>query len=301
MSSLTVPQQTPTGLPLPGRPAPASAPPPGDPGRRWRWVGRAARRIADLWLLLLLLLLWEVVARADPTLFFPPLSAVLSRSVELFLVAEPGQLLLSDLLWSNASASLSRFLRGWGAAIVLGVAFGVLLGRVRLANRMYGPIVRFFMSLPKVALLPIAVQIFGVTDSMNIFLIFIGTIWIITINTCDGIRNVDEAWLRSARSLRLRRIDLYRRVLLPAASPQILAGIRVSLGTALILMVVSELYATTSGVGYQIVYTERTFSYVDMWAWFLVVGVIGIILNRLFVFVEARLLRWERRAGLGEL
>ncbi|WP_181780812.1 ABC transporter permease [Pseudonocardia pini] len=281
----------PTGGPAAGGPGPARPP-------RWR---RALTTLADGWLLLALLVVWEVWARADPSLFFPPLTKVLGEFGSVYLTSDPSTLFLSAGFWDNAGVSLARFLQGWLGAIVVGVAAGLALGRSRVLSRMYDPIVRFFMSMPKVALLPVAVQIFGVTDAMNVFLIFLGTVWIILVNTADGIAGVDESWVRSGRSLRLSRFALFTRVLLPAAAPRILAGIRVSVGTALILMIVSELYATTSGLGYQIVYAERTFAYLEMWAGLVLVALIGIALNGAMSAVERRLLRWERRTGLADL
>jgi ABC-type nitrate/sulfonate/bicarbonate transport system permease component len=269
--------------------------------RRGSRLRRGVGAIADGWLLAALLIGWEIWARTSPTLFFPPLSRVLEEFGELWFSSDPGSLFLSAEFWENAGVSLGRFLQGWLAAIVVGIAAGLALGRSRVLNRMYSPIVRFFLSTPKVALLPVAVQIFGVTDAMNIFLIFLGTVWIVLVNTADGIAGVDPSWVRSARSMRLSRGALFVRVLLPAASPRILAGIRVSVGTALILMIVSELYATTSGLGYQIVYAERTFAYLTMWAGLVLVAVIGIVLNAAMSTLERRLLRWDRRSGLSDL
>lgn len=291
MSSPTVSAQAATPAPASGNPGPAR------PTR----LRRAMSMLSDGWLLLGLLVLWEVWARVEPTLFFPPLSRVLGTFARVYLTSDPSTLFLSAGFWDNAGVSLSRFLQGWVGAIVVGVLAGLALGRSRVLSRMYDPIVRFCMSMPKVALLPVAVQLFGVTDAMNVFLIFLGTLWIILVNTADGIAGVDPSWVRSGRSLHLSRFTLFTRVLLPAAAPRIMAGIRVSVGTALILMIVSELYATTSGLGYQIVYAERTFAYLQMWAGLLLVALLGIALNAAMSALEHRMLRWNRRTGLGDL
>ncbi|WP_283138323.1 ABC transporter permease [Rhizohabitans arisaemae] len=265
-------------------------------------MGRAAARVAGAgWLVALLLAAWEVYARIWPSVFFPPLSEVLGNFSRMWLSADASSLFTSDLLREQAGTSLGRFAMGWLLAVVVGVTLGMLLGRSPVASRMYNPTVRFFTAVPNTMLLPIAVQIFGITSRMNVFLIFLGTVWVIIINTADGVAGVDEMWLRSARSLRLSRWTLYRSVVIPAAMPRIMTGLRVSLGIGLILMIISELYATTVGLGFQIVVAEKSFLYVDMWSAFVLVGLIGIVLNSIFTLVERRVLRWQRRSSLSDL
>ncbi|MFG1891130.1 ABC transporter permease [Micromonospora sp. NPDC049051] len=268
-------------------------------------VRRALRRmsasIANVWLIAIVPLLWEAVARTSPTRYFPPLSEVMAEFKVMWLSSDWQRLFLSDLFYDTVVPSMSRLARGWGLAVVVGIVCGFIIGRSRLTARMFHPVIRFWMATPKVVLLPIAVQIFGIADSMNIFLIFFGTVWLILINTADGVAGVDAAWLRSARSMQLSRPTLYRRVLLPAASPQIFTGLRVSIGIGLILVIVSELYATTEGLGYQIAIFQSTFEYVRMWSAFLLIALIGILLNMAFTALERRAVRWQRRTGLGGL
>lgn len=272
------------------------------PQRRWRTrVQAMTRGVSTIWLLLLIFAIWEIYARINPSIHFPPISKIFDNFRTVWLSSDPSQLFLSDLFIEQAGTSLGRFARGWALAIVLGVSAGVLLGASPTLAKMYNPIVRFFASIPSTLLLPIAVQLFGIADNMNVFLICLGSVWVIVINTCDGVAGVDRMWIRSARSLQLGKVTLYRRVIIPAAMPQIMAGLRVSLGISLILMVIAELYATTVGLGHQIVIAQTSFRYLDMWSAFVVVGVIGISLNALFSVIERRVLRWQRRAGLGAL
>ncbi len=261
---------------------------------------RAGLGIGSLWLLIVLLVLWELVGQASDSLFFPPISEVADRFVEMWITSNPSDAFLSELFWSEAMTSLSRFAQGWAAAVVVGIVCGVLLGSSQVLNRMYSPSVRFFAAIPNTMLLPIAVQIFGVGDNMNVFLIFLGSVWVVMINTCDGVAGVDPMWISSARSLRMSTPARYRLVILPAASPQIFAGLRVSLGIALILMVISEMYATTAGLGHQIIVAQSGFRYLDMWSAFVLIGLIGIVLNLLFGLVEKRLLRWQQGVTKGE-
>lgn len=264
-------------------------------------TGGVVRLLQTTWLLVVLLGCWELAARAGGSVFLPPPTAIAGNLRERWLSDDVSHLFTSPLLREQAGASLSRFALGWTLAITLGVLAGVLLGASHRAAAMYNPIVRFFASIPNTVLLPIAVQVFGVADRMNVFLICLGSIWVIIINTSDGVAGVDRMWLRSAASLRLGWWTRYRCVVLPAAMPQIMTGLRVSLGIALILMVIAELYATTIGLGHQVVVAQSNFRYVDMWSAFAVIGIVGVALNTAFGLLERRVLRWQRRAGLVDL
>lgn len=264
-------------------------------------IRNISRGVSTVWLLALIFVIWEIYARAVPSIHFPPISKIFENFTTVWLSSDPRQLFLSDLFIEQAGRSLSRFAGGWALAIVIGISLGVLLGASSTLAKMYNPTVRFFASIPSTLLLPIAVQLFGIADNMNVFLICLGSVWVVMINTCDGVAGVDRMWIRSAQSLQLGKLTLYRKVIIPAAMPQIMAGLRVSLGIALILMVIAELYATTVGLGHQIVIAQTSFRYLDMWSAFVVVGVIGISLNALFSVIERRVLRWQRRAGLSAL
>lgn len=259
------------------------------------------RPIGTVWLLLLILVAWEIFARLSPTIFFPPLSDVVVQFRNDWLTKDPTSLFLSQQFWDSVPVSLGRLAGGWLLAAVVGILFGAVLGRSPLMSAMYQPIVRFFMAVPNAALLPIAFQIFGAHSSMNIFLIFAGTVWLVIINTADGMSGVDPQWVRSARSLHLSKFALYRQVLLPAASPSIMAGLRVSLSIGLILMIVSELYATTSGLGFDVMLYQQSFRYHQMWSSFVLIALIGVVLNMGMNVIEKRMLRWQRRSGLGDL
>lgn len=263
---------------------------------------RALRSLlGSVWLLAAILVAWEVAAGSSTSIFFPPPSGIAEQFRTDWLGGDASRLFLSDLFWEAVPVSLGRLAAGWAIAAVVGVVIGVALGRSTVLARMYSPLVRVFLALPNAALLPVAFMIFGATNWMNIFLIAFGVMWVVVVNTADGVAGVDEQWLRSARSLHLGRVAFYRRVLLPAASPAILTGLRVSVGLALILMIISELYATTAGLGFEVMLAQQTFRYRSMWAAFVVIALIGVVLNAAMSLLEKRLLRWHRRTGLAEL
>lgn len=279
----------------PGSPARRGSPGQGSPvGRALGLTGRGLVRFAtSIWLLVLLLLLWEWRATTSESLFFPPVSKILSTVHEQFFSGSASQLFLTDEFHDNVWPSLTRAGKGWLFAVVAGVGIGIVIGVWRNASLAVSPLVRFGMSIPATVLLPLAVVIFGVTDSMNVFLIAFGSVWVILVNTMDGVRNIDETTMTTARSLRLSRRRTFFSVLLPGASPQIFSGLRVSIGITLILMVVSELFAATSGIGYYIVYAQRTFNYPRVWAGVFLLAAIGILINIVYAVIERRLLRWH--------
>jgi ABC-type nitrate/sulfonate/bicarbonate transport system permease component len=122
----------------------------------------------------------------------------------------------------------------------------------------------------------------------------VGCIWPILLNTIDGVRGVDPTMLEMSRSYGLTRARQWSRVLLPAALPQIFSGLRAALSIALILMVISEMIASTNGIGYFVLDAQRTFAIPEMWSGIILLGVLGYALNALLMLVERRILRWHR-------
>jgi ABC-type nitrate/sulfonate/bicarbonate transport system permease component len=256
-------------------------------------LGVGARVAGRLWLVALVLALWEIWTRWRPSLFIPPVSSIAGRFVGVWLSGEPERLFFSRTFIDNVLPSLTRLGTGWSIAAVTGVAAGLLLGRRWPLDAMCQPVIRFGMSMPSAVMLPLALVVLGVNDGMNVLVIAYGSLWPILVNTIDGVQRVDPMALLTARSLRLRTRDVFLRVLLPGASPQILAGLRVSLGIAVILMVTSELYAATGGIGYQIILAQRRLSFVTMWAGILLASLLGVTLNVGFGLLERRLTRWR--------
>lgn len=245
---------------------------------------------------------WEAWTRTHKSVFFPPFSEIFRQMVHLWFSGPVSHLLVTTAFTTDVGTSMRRLLEGWGLSVVIGVGFGVVLGLYRPIAEFCAPVMRFSMSVPATALLPVAVVLFGITDQMNTLLITFGTVWTVLVHTIDGVRGLDTNMMLTARSLRLSRARYFFRVVLPAASPRIFAGLRVSLGIGLILMVVSELFAATSGIGYFLVYSQKTFAYLNMWAAILLIGILGIVLNGLLTLVEHSVMRWHiaRSRHVGE-
>jgi ABC-type nitrate/sulfonate/bicarbonate transport system permease component len=233
-----------------------------------------------------LLALWSA---NQESYYFPPLSRVLSSFGDAWLFARVG----SDVL-----PSLARIGAGLAIAVVAGVALGMVLGRSRRARLAATPIVEFVRAVPPPALLPFAIVAFGVGSGMKVFIIALGCVWPILLNTIDGAAGVDPTLEETSRAYGVSRRDHVLLVVLPAAGPQIFAGIRAAVSLALILMVVSEMVASTNGIGYFVLESQRSFAIADMWAGVLLLGILGYALNGATVVIERRVLRWHRgRSG----
>lgn len=198
--------------------------------------------------------------------------------------------------------SVSRLAAGYGLAVVVGVAAGIALGLSRRARLTAEPVVEFLRALPAPALIPFALLLFGTGTSSKVFIIALGTVWPILLNTIDGVRGLESQQLDMARSYRIPSRSVLLHIILPAASPRIFAGMRTSLSIGIILMVISEMVASDNGLGYFILESQRGFEIAEMWTGIVVIGLLGFTLNWLFLRVEARVLFWHRgaRGLLGE-
>lgn len=236
------------------------------------------------WLPVAIIVTWWIASADSTSLYFPPLSEILSTVASDWF----GPLFLQHLV-----PSIGKFVAGFLIAITLGVIIGLLIGLSPLARAIADPLVQFLRSLPPPTILPIGILLFGIGPSMNIFVIVFGAIWATLLNTADGVRGVDLQVRDTAKSFRLTRFQRIRYVVLPAAGPQIFAGMRTSLQISIILIVVSEMVGATSGIGYSVLKSQQTFKIVDTWAATIVLGILGYLATLLFLQVERRVLAWQ--------
>jgi len=243
-----------------------------------RWSGLA--------LIGLLLAGWEALARSGvlATVAFPPFSRV---SEALWGLVASGQ--IAGLLLP----SLERLVIGYVIGLVLGVAFGVLMGYFRAAHALLEPITEVLRPIPSPAYVPIAILFLGLGNEMKIFTIAFSCFFPILLNTYSGVRSVDVIQINTARTFGKSAGATLRKVILPAALPQIFTGMRISLAIALIMVVISEMVASVDGIGYFILNAQRSFRVPDMYAGVITLGLLGYALNALFVRVERRVLRWH--------
>jgi ABC-type nitrate/sulfonate/bicarbonate transport system permease component len=249
------------------------------------------KRLRDLLLQLvvpaLLLLGWGLWSARAENFFFPPLIDILASFRDNWLFARVA---------SDVVPSLERMLAGYSLAVVGGVCIGLLIGSFRPVRWAAGPPVEFLRAIPPPVLIPFAILLFGIGPQFKVFVIAAGCVWPVLLNAIDGVRGIDPTLRETARVYRIRTLQRLLSVVLPAASPRIFAGMRTALSLALILMVISEMEASTNGIGFFILQSQRSFAIPDMWSGMLLLGLIGFAFNAGFVEVERRVLRWHRGA-----
>jgi len=243
-----------------------------------------------------LVIVWEYATRKAGSIFFPPPTKILHAAATLWLSGPPQRLFLSDSVFQDVIPSLLRLLGGWVLAVLIGVPLGILIGRSRNLSDLVNPALQFLRAIPGPALIPIFIILLGTESTMRVTLIAFGSVWPILLNTIEGTRTVDPVQLDTVQAFRIPRHARLWRVVLPAALPKIFAGMRVSLALAVILMVVSELVASTSGIGYRIQNAQIMFLLTDMWCGIVLLALIGYVLNWLFLKFEKRVLGWHRGA-----
>ncbi|MCP3804161.1 ABC transporter permease [Allokutzneria sp. A3M-2-11 16] len=263
---------------------------------------RRLRSAASGWIVLLVLVvLWETATRIAGSLYFPPPSQIAETARQMWFSGPVSSLFLTDVVFEDLFASVARMLGGWAIAGVLGVALGVLLGRSATAMDYCGPIISFLRAIPPPTLVPVFLALFTLGTPMQLATIVFGTIWPILLNSVDGARSVDETKTETARAFRVSTVDWIFGVVLPAASPKIFAGLRISLSLSLVLMVISELVGSTEGIGYRLLYSQRQYDFPAMWASIVLLGVLGFLFNTGLSAIERRVLAWQpahRQAAL---
>lgn len=223
----------------------------------------------------------------------------LTRDTNSFWVPRPGQLAetLAEVwfgprFFRDVIPSLIRLVVGLLAAIVIGIALGFVIGSSRILRRLFEPVLELFRAIPPPILVPILMLLVGVNDLMKILVIVSGCVWPILLNTIEGVRSIDEVLDETTQVYGIHGGSRVMMLILPAASPFYIAGIRQALSIGLILMVISEMFASSSGLGFTIVAFQRSFAVPEMWSGIVLLGLIGVVLAALFALAEKRVLRW---------
>ena len=232
----------------------------------------------------LFLLMWDLGVRISGSDLFPKPHEVARGIVEL---AQKG------LLLKYIVASLFRVTWGFTLAVLVGVPLGLVLGWFRPAFLALNPMIQVLRPISPIAWIPVAILWFGVDDRAPIFLIFLASVFPITVSAMAAVMNMQQVYLRAAQNFGLRGLPLFRRVILPAALPQIITGIRIALGVAWLVVVAAEMIAVNSGLGYLIIDARNAGKRYDLVvAGMVMIGLIGLVLDvlvrRLEQFDEVR-------------
>ncbi len=233
------------------------------------------------------LALWEALSQAgmlDPRLFSRP----------SLILAAASQQLASGALARNIGASLGETAAGFALAILVGVPLGVAMGSWRRVDYVLEPYVIGLYSAPIVALYPLLIIWFGLGFSAMLVLVLLFAVFPIVVNTSLGVRLADSVLIRTGRSFGATRFEILTKIVLPAALPSILVGLRLAVGRALIGVVVAELFIGTAGLGYAIGVAAGTLRTADVFVGIFVLGIVGSGLTALVGGVERRLIRKVR-------
>jgi len=239
---------------------------------------------------LVLLGFWEIAARSgivDARLFTPP-TQIVARGAEMIATGE---------LWGHVAATTLRLLAGYVIGSALGVLAGLLMGVSRPVRAALGPTFTALYALPKIAILPLLLLIFGLTETPKVLAVVISVFFVVQINTLAGIVQIDGRILEAARAYKATGWRLFRYILLPGATPAIMTGLRVSAGMSVIVITAVEFVASNDGLGYLIWNSWQLFQPKDMYVGLITVSLIGALMTGLIILLERVLLPWQHSTG----
>jgi ABC-type nitrate/sulfonate/bicarbonate transport system permease component len=230
-----------------------------------------------------LVTLWWFASAGSTDFYFPPLQKILAVFPDTWF----GPRMVDDVL-----PSLTRLAIGYLAALLIGIGLGMLIGTNRTLRAVVEPVLEFLRAIPPPVLVPILMLLTGIGDTMKILVIISGCVWPILLNTVEGVRAVDQVLTDTCRSYRIRGPLRLWQLTIRSASPQIIAGARQALSIGVILMVISEMFAASSGIGFTVIQFKDGFRLPQMWTGVILLGLLGVLLAFLFTLAERRILGW---------
>ena len=233
-----------------------------------------------------LLLVWELVARAGVVnpYVFPPVSAIVIQWASLFG---------NGSIFAPLGATVWRALAGLGAAVIIGAPLGMLMGRARWAQWFFEPLFSFFFPLPKIALIPLYVHLFGLFSFSKVMLIFTDCIFPIVIFTYHGARGVSPIYPWSAQARGTSHLRMFWRVVFPLSLASLYDGIQVAVVAAVLVAVVSEMIAGGGGLGYAMMLAFRYGDVRSAFAFLVTISLVGFFLYKVVQVLRERLLFWH--------
>jgi NitT/TauT family transport system permease protein len=235
------------------------------------------------------------ILRAADRLFFEGGIQAVFGAVAAGNLGAAWQAIAKGSIWKDIWVSTQELAAGWALAIAVGIPFGLALGWFRRLNYVFDPFISALYATPSVALLPLFIIWFGIGMNSKIAVIFMSSIFYILMYARVGVTTVDANLLKAARSFGANDFQLLRTLVLPSAVPYLMTGLRLSLGRALIGVVVGEMYAATAGVGYLITVAGATFQTDRVFVGVLLITFAGVTLTALLQRIEERFSTWRPR------
>ena len=268
---------------------------PGDPWRRTSTALQYAIFPAAI------LLLWQIFSEIGfvRRSVLPPPSEVLSVWYDLVTGSTDVAGRYSGTWLDHAWASTWRVFAGFGWGVALGTFVGLLIGLSKVMERVLDPTVQVLRNIPVTAWVPLSLVFFGIGNAPAMFLIGLGAFFPAAINSTHGVRQINVTLIKAAKMMGANESELLSRVILPAALPSILTGVRLSMGIAWVLVVVAEILAVRSGLGYLLNDAYLFYRNDVVIAAMLSIGVLGFLSDRLVVLVRDILLTWNKRETFG--
>lgn len=237
--------------------------------------------------LVVLLGLWEILEHSGTSTFFPPPSQWFTQTWQL----THGGALVDALL-----ATLETFAISLVIATALGTVLGLLIGRIRLAERLLGPLLEYFRFLPGVALVPLAVLIVGYTESMKLYVVVFGALWPVLLQVRQSAKAMEAVLADVAATLRMGRFAAFRKIYLPSIVPGMLLGLKIAAPLTLVLVLVVEISTQVSGLGKLMETAQQNFQSAQVYGLVIVVGVVALVINTVVTIAEGYLLRYRPKA-----
>ena len=227
--------------------------------------------LSPLLVLTLLVAVWWLAIVESESVIFPTPWQVVTGTLEL---------VQQGTLWAHIGSSLFRVGTGFLLAVAVGVPLGLWMGWVKGAFTMLNPLVQILRPISPIAWIPLAILWFGVGDVSPIFLIFLSSVFPMTVQTINGVHTIERQYLRAAENFGVSRSRLFRQVVIPATLPQIIVGMRISLGVAWLVVVAAEMIALRSGLGYLIIDSRNAGNRYDLViAGMIIIGLTGLLLD----------------------
>lgn len=243
-----------------------------------------------LFTFLLILVVWSALSYSGAVkeVFLPTPGAVLK---DFWVMHQEG------ILIPYTIASIYRVMVGWFMAVVVAVPIGMLIGTSKTAEALFEPAIDFARYLPVVAMVPLTLLYFGIGDLQKFIIIFLGTFFQLVLMISDVAANVPRDLLRAAATLGANKWQTYRLVLMPASLPGIMDSLRITVGWAWTYLVVAELVAANSGLGYMILRAQRFLAIDRIFAGLVIIGLLGLITDYFFKWLTNLVVPWSEKAG----